>query len=87
MKVHKFPPPMETIACFERDKIKRHTDASIKERVARMAHLHDERIRNPRLLTKDRFENRSSMLGWNHNPAHEKLFGEKLNIKVAGWLM
>ena len=85
MEVHKFPPPMEIIACFKRDKIEQHTDASIQERVALMAHLQDERRR--RRLTKEGFENRSSMLGWNHNPAHEKLFGEKLNIKVASWLM
>ena len=47
--------------------------------------LHNER--NHRRITLKDFDNRSSMLGWNQNPAHEKLFGEKLNIKVASWLM
>lgn len=85
MAKHRFPPPMETIACFDLNNIKFNTNASIKARVARIAHLKGEydagRIR------KGEFENASGLLGWNYNPAHEKLFGNKLDIKVADCVM
>ena len=46
-----------------------------------MAYLQNERIHR-RITLKD-FDDRSSMLGWSHNPANEKLVGEKLSMKVT----
>ena len=85
METHKFPPPMQTIACFEPNDIQRHTNASIKARVARVAYLQTQL--DARRITVDRFKHLTGMHGWNPNFAHERLFGEKLNIQVASCVM
>ena len=85
MELYKFKKPMETIACIKWDKIKLQTNEGIKEHCARIAYLTSEREAGR--LTKQELDDRSGLVGWNYNPAHAELFGNKLNIRVASCVM
>ena len=85
MELYNFPPPMQTLACTEWNDLMLHSDASIKASVARMKDLAGER--DAKRITAQEFDDRSGLIGWNHNPAHSALFGNKLDVRVASKLM
>ena len=85
MELYNFLPPMQTLACTEWNDLMLHSDASIKASVARMKDLAGER--DAKRITAQEFDDRSGLIGWNHNPAHSALFGNKLDVRVASKLM
>ena len=86
MELYKFKKPMVTIACTDWNEIKKglHTDETIKASCARLQNLNSEREAGR--ITKQEFEDRSGLIGWNFNPVHPELFN-RLNLQVASSVM
>lgn len=85
MDLYSFPPPMKTIACFNWNQLLLHNDDSIKATIKRVAHWAKE-LQAKRITHKE-FGDRAGILGWNNNPAHDILFGDKFNLQVASSVM